>query len=114
MLREMLTEELVGNKEVWILGDFNVNTCTTNSTKYWYMSTFLQKTHMKYLMTGATHYHDHGASTLDHIYTNSPHVNTQGLINDRVSDHVPVYAMKKQDKTRHKWKTVQGRFGKSG
>ena len=79
-LTEMLNSPIVGNSEVWLLGDFNVNTRARNSTKYKYMTKFLRKHGLTYLKTGPTHYHPvHGPSTLDHVYTNCPFVNSNGL-----------------------------------
>ena len=46
---------------------------------------------------------------LDHIYTNCIFVSENGLATDAISDHTPVYALKKQPKTKHPTKTIIGR-----
>ena len=108
-LLEMTNSPMIGNRELWILGDLNVNTKNRNTTKYRYMTGFLRKSKLHYLSTGYTHYHPRGASILDHIYTNCDKVSCNGLMNDRFSDHVPVFAVKKQISARRRRKEITGR-----
>ena len=112
-LLKLVRTPLIGNREVWILGDLNVNTKARNSTKFGYLTTFLRKSKLRYLPTGYTHYHPRGASVLDHVYTNCDKVSSHGLINDTVSDHVPVFVVKKQCSRAAHMKTITGRSYKN-
>ena len=62
-LGDMLKSPVIGNSEIWILGDMNVNIRACNSVKYRYMTKFLKSSSLKYLQTGPTYYHEHGSST---------------------------------------------------
>ena len=71
---------------------------------------FLRDCGLQKLHTGPTYRHPvHGNSTLDHIYTNSLHINSHGLLDDSISDHLPIYAIKKQEKAKIEVKKVTGR-----
>ena len=106
-------EELLENKEIWINGDFNVNTKARNSTKFRNMTSFLRKNHLRYLPTQPTRFHPLGNSTLDHIYTNCAHVMDNGLVKEVLSDHAAVYAIKKQKPCKHEKLKVTGRSYKN-
>ena len=112
-LLTMIQSPIIGQREIWILGDMNVNTKLRNTTKYGYLSSFLRKSKLTYLPTGNTHYHPRGASCLDHIYTNCHMVANHGLMNDAVSDHVPVFALKKQRSRGQCRKEITGRSYKN-
>ena len=73
----------------------------------------MRKSKLRYLPTGYTHYHPLGATVIDHIYTNCNKVSMHGLINDTVSDHIPVYVVKKQQPQIHTMKTITGRSYKN-
>ena len=89
---------LVKNREIWLMGDLNVDTRKRNSTKCKRMFTFIKRRGLKYLNTRPTYFHPHGKSTLDHTYTNCPFVSENGVLNDMFGDHAPTYVVKKQDK----------------
>ena len=109
-LKELVHKPLVGNSEVWILGDLNVNTRARNTAKFRQLSGFLRKTHLRYLPTGPTHYDPiHGSTTLDHVYTNCRFVDQHGLLNDTISDHIPVFVTKKQHSARATITEITGR-----
>ena len=96
------------------MGDFNVDTRSRNSAKFKHLVAFTRRNKLRYLNTKPTYYHPHGKSTLDHVYTNCPHVSECGVINDMYGDHAPVYVIKKQKpQFENKTKTVTGRSYKN-
>ena len=114
-LSEMLKEadDIIKNREIWINGDFNVNTKARNSTRFRNMTSFLRKNHLRYLPTKPTRFHPLGNSTLDHIYTNCKHVSEHGLVREVLSDHAAVYVVKKQQPMKHVKIKVTGRSYKN-
>ena len=73
------------------------------------MTGFLRNSKLTYLPTGHTHYHPLDASTIDHIYTNCTKLHIHSLLNNDVSDHVPVFAIKKQKPAKKARKVITGR-----
>ena len=95
-LVELLNLPLMANREIWILGDANVCTLKRNSGKCKIMYRFIKENKLKYIQTRPTYFHTYGRSTLDHCYTNCPHVRQGGVINAMFGDHAPIYIIKKQ------------------
>ena len=95
-LERMLKLPFMRNREVWIMGDMNVNTRARNNPKYKRMREFLRDSKFSYLNTKPTYFHPFGKSTIDHTYTNCDHVSECGVVNDINGDHAPIYTIKKQ------------------
>ena len=64
---------------------------------------------LRLLYTGPTHYHEYGSSTLDHVYTNCKKVASQGLITDTLSDHTPLYVVRRHQSVIKTQKKITGR-----
>ena len=97
-LEKMLKLPFMRNREVWIMGDLNVNSRARGNPKCKKMREFLRDSKMKYLNTNPTYFHPFGRSTIDHTYTNCEHVSEHGVVNDLNGDHAPIYVVKKQAK----------------
>ena len=90
--------------EVWILGDFNLNLLLRNDLDVIRMNRFLREKGLCQLVREPTRLTNRGGTCIDWIITNSQHVSLHGILNDLLSDHFPVFVVKK--KGREKLKKV--------
>ena len=78
------------SREIWLLGDFNVdNLDRGNESRLKYLN-FVKKTGLKQLINKCTRLNCRGGTCLDWISTNCDFVNTSGVIDILISDHLPV------------------------
>ena len=97
------------NKDIWIMGDMNVDFKHRNSAKYKKTLAFLKRHHFRQLRTGITRLHPKGSTIIDHIYTNVHQDVTSGSLNEYISDHIPILAIYKKERAQHTRKKVTGR-----
>ena len=64
---------------------------------------------LKQLISGKTRLNYRGGTCIDLMYTDSPFVKSAGVMSDLISDHLPIYACRKQDRNNIKFETVTGR-----
>ena len=106
-LKEQLSNLNNKDKEVFILGDININFLNydrDNQTSD-YLDMLLDLGYMP-LITKATRITDHTATLIDHIYTNVPQKITKaGICLADITDHFPVYCtVRNRLPLRHKTK----------
>ena len=92
-LKEQLSNLNNKGKEVFVLGDININLLNYNSDNQTsdYFDMLLDLGHMP-LITKATHVTDHTTILTDHIYTNVPEQVTKvGICLADITDHLPVF-----------------------
>ena len=92
-LKEKLSNLNNKSKEVFVLGDININFLNYNRDNKTsdYLDMLLDLGYMP-LITKAMHITDHTARLIDHIYTNVPQKITKaGICLADIADHLPVY-----------------------
>ena len=86
----------LSRSELYILGDLNIDYQAKAILKRLHIDNFESHFNIRQIinvvtrMTATTH------STLDWIYTNSEHVAKSGTLNHNISDHLPVYVVRKK------------------
>ena len=88
----------IGNRERWILGDFNVNLEIRNSPDTIRVNRFLKDNSLKQLITSHTHLTHRGGSCIDWIITDCMYVKESGVLDELVSDHFSVFAIRKKNR----------------
>lgn len=86
------------NSEIYILGDLNIDLLAINSPSFKKVQTFTQDNNLKQMIQSSTRITKRSASLIDHIYTNSSYIKNSGTINLNISDHVPIYIIRKKMK----------------
>ena len=84
------------NKEIYILGDFNINYSVKTSDDMRPLHDFELFTNLKQLITKPTRQNN----TIDLIFTNSLSISTCGVLDLGISDHELIYCSIKKAKTR--------------
>ena len=97
-LREFMSDPSILNTEIWILGDFNINFLIRNNPDVMKINKFLKENNLKQLIHEATRLTNRGGSCIDWIISSSDYVNNSGIVNDLISDHFPVYAIRKKER----------------
>ena len=108
-LSNTVTQLNVTNPELWIMGDFNINMLDRNNRFVKLLNLFAIDFDLKQLVNGKTRLNYRGGTCIDLMYTNSNFVQSSGLLNDMISDHLPIYACRKQSRNNLKFETVTGR-----
>ena len=101
-LIELLNRIYMGvSREIWLLGDFNVDNLDRGSESRQKYLNFFKKTGLKQLINKRTRPNRRGGTCLDWISTNCDFVNVAGVIDILISDHLPVYCIGKKDREKH-------------
>ena len=82
--------------EVFIMGEMNVNCKNQTSNELKKLSFFMRSNGLTQLISSTTKNMDKTKSLLDLILTNSKYVNMSGTLSHYVSDHQPIYVVKKK------------------
>ena len=95
--------------EVYILGDMNIDYLCDATLKRLQVKNFESRFNIKQIIDIATRVTETTAKVLDWIYTNSDHIANSGTINHNMSDHYPVFIVRKKTRNKIVKKTVVGR-----
>ena len=108
-LKIVLDDPVVKDSEVWILGDFNMNFTIRNNPNIMSINRFLKENNLQQLINEPTRLTNRGGTCLDWIITNCRYVSSKGVLNDLISDHFPVYAVRKKSReiVERVWKSVR-------
>ena len=88
-------------RELWLLGDFNVDYLDrTSADRLKYIRIF-QATGLKQYITKFTRPNKQGGTCLDWIVTNSLYVKDTGTYDLLISDHLPAYCIRKKARENH-------------
>ena len=82
--------------EIFVLGDLNINYKNKVSGDFKKLKFFMQTNGLSQLITNTTRNNDKTKSLIDLVLTNSKHVSAAGTLNHFVSDHQPIYVIKKK------------------
>ena len=83
-------------REIWILGDFNIDMLKRDDTNVVMIQNFAKKTGLSQMINTITRPNRNGGTCIDLIMTNSPFVKTSGVLDDFISDHYTVYSICKK------------------
>ena len=103
-LRNFVNDRQVSRAEIWVLGDFNLNFLIRNNLDIMNVNRFLKEYNLAQIITSPTRLTNRGGSCIDWIITNCQYVDNVGVLNDLLSDHFPIYVIRK--KARDKIKKV--------
>ena len=108
-LTNIITHIKNRNSEIWIMGDFNINILDRGNRFVKLLNRFAIDFDLKQLISGKTRLNYRGGSCIDLMFTDRCFVQCSGVLNDMISDHLPVYACRKQKRNDLKFETVTGR-----
>ena len=95
-LYTVTNDPIVTPTELWIVGDFNINFTVRNNPDVIRINRFLKETNLRQLISDSTRLTNRGGSCIDWIITSSSFLSKSGVLNDLLSDHFPVYAVRKK------------------
>ena len=84
------------NGELVIVGDFNVNYNTRNTPAFKLLKSFEREFHLTQLINTSTRHGNKSSTCLDLVFTNMDHIASSGTLNIEISDHLPVFVVKKK------------------
>ena len=95
--------------EKWILGDFNINLEARNTPDALLVNKFLKDNSLKQLVTEHTRLTSRGGSCIDWIITDCPYIKESGILEELLSDHFSIFAIRKKKRERviKKWKSTR-------
>ena len=95
-LREITEIQAVMRSEIWILGDFNLNVLIRNDLDVVKVNRFLREKRLNQLIQEPTRLTNRGGTCIDWVITISQFVSIHGILNDLLSDHFPVFVVRKK------------------
>ena len=106
---QLFADREIRKREKWLLGDFNVNLEARNSAEAILVNRFLKNNSCRQLITTHTRLSNRGGSCIDWVITDCPYVNHSGIMDELLSDHFTIFAIRKKDheKVWKVWKKVR-------
>ena len=95
--------------ELTIVGDFNVNYTLRHSLPFKILKKFEREFNLTQLINTATHHGNSKSTCIDLIFTNMTHVISSGTLDIAISDHLPVYIIKKKEKKKSTHSFIKAR-----
>ena len=112
-MEEKISKIKMNNPEIWVMGDFNINMLDRGNRHVKRLNRFSVDYNLKQLIKCNTRLNYRGGTCIDLIFTNCNIVNDSGVLNDLISDHLPIYACRKQKSNSLKFENVTGRSYKN-
>ena len=108
-LEYLCNENMLKNREKWLLGDFNLNLENRNAPDVLLANRFFKDNGLKQLITTHTRLTNRGGSCIDWILTDCPYVSHSGTLDDLVSDHFTIFSIRKKAREiiTKKWKSIR-------
>ena len=97
------------NAEITVMGDLNINYKNRNSAPFKLLKEIECDFGLKQLIETGTRITSQSATVIDLILTDCVHVSDSGVLNIYISDHLPVYYVRKKSRERNTKKMVTGR-----
>ena len=88
------------NAETIILGDINIDYKLRHTINYKQIKEFEREYQLKQLITNPTHITPGNSSVLDMIFTDIENIQRSRILDNALSDHLPVFVTKKKQKIR--------------
>ena len=96
-----------------VMGDFNINMSDRANKNVKRLNRLSVDYNLKQLIKCNTRLNYRGGTCIDLIFTNCTFVKHSGVLNDLISDHLPTYACRKQNRNSLKSESVTGRSYKN-
>lgn len=87
--------------EIFLCGDLNIPYNQPSTLGFKKLKVLENKYNLSQLITCPTRCTANSQSILDLILTNSPHIASSGALEINISDHEPVFALRKQKSLKH-------------
>lgn len=97
MLQDII-DQLPPHAELFIAGDLNIDISKSNTPSLQTIRTFEHVNNLVQLITGSTRTTNRSSTLIDHIYTNSDIIQNSGTLNINISDHLPIFTVRKKPK----------------
>lgn len=91
-----------------IIGDMNIDSLSQDRHAR-LVHHFAGACNLKQVVSEPTRFTGKGCSLLDHIYTDMDHLLYSGTINSNISDHLPVFVVRKKQRNHTKFREIEGR-----
>ena len=88
-------------RELWIMGDFNVDYLDRTNDNRTRFTNIFKTLGLKQVIMKFTRPNNKGGTCLDWIVTNSDFVKFSGTLDVLISDHLPVYCVRKKAREKH-------------
>ena len=96
LFKANLTEIINERSETYIMGDFNIDYLVKDNLQKYRDVNIETKYNLYQLITSHTRITQHTATLLDWIYSDSQYISNSGTINLNISDHLPVFLVRKK------------------
>ena len=109
LLTKTAAELMCGNnKEVFIIGDFNINYAAKGNKERTLLKDFEALTSLRQVIDQITRF-SRTNSTIDLLFTNSEHISNFGTLDLNLSDHEAIFMTRKKKKEHFNIKSTTGR-----
>ena len=108
-LDECLVDFDLERTDVFIMGDMNINYLNRSSLDFKKLQFFARSNSLTQEIQSTTRNSDKSKSLLDLILTNSKYVNSVGTLDHFISDHQPIYVIKKKKRDHRPSTQFEGR-----
>ena len=108
-LNKSLLSINISKVDLYIMGDMNIDYLNKASPFFKKLNFFEKSNSLTQIISETIRHTDKSSTLLDLILTNDKHVTMQGTLNLMISDHQPIFVVKKKLKERHKDATFRGR-----
>ena len=95
--------------EIAILGDFNINYNLRHTPAYKALKNFERNFNLDQIIKSPTRIVKNSKTLLDLIFTNMGHISSSGTLDIALNDHLPVFLIKKKQKTKPSFTYTKGR-----
>ena len=95
-LNSVVGNKEVAKKEIWILGDLNTDLLKRDDRNTVMLQAFAKKAGLLQVIDCVTRPNVRGGSCIDLIMSNCPFLSKSGVLPDMISDHYPIYAIRKK------------------
>ena len=90
--------EQLNKNDVYIVGDLNIDYKNRKSVAHRKLAFFVRANGFKQIIKNTTRNTSSSSTILDLIITNAQYISSSGTINSYISDHQPIYIVKKKEK----------------
>ena len=102
-------ESNLSHKEILFMGDFNINYQSKSNPDTKKLIAWHHRLGLTQIIKSKTRYSKNSSSLIDLIFTNMDHIADSGTLNAHLSDHQPIYIIKKKLKDHRRKVSFSGR-----
>ena len=112
-LNKSISNKNLQREDIFILGDFNINYKNKQTPSYKKLAFFEISNSLKQVISKATRITNKTNSILDLVLTNSKYIAQAGTLDTFISDHQPIFVLKKKIKIQTEGTKFSGRAYKN-